>query len=126
MSDAGSKCSKRHNPKTALAEKYKNPKNSGCRKKEWDRILQAGKPVDDTETKDVCCFGFPLDHYRVSLLHILTSFILGKVAKKKSGKRWSFANPPSDPPPPPCLVFFGQFSGEIFFHFFDGKSIYNA
>ena len=25
------------------------------------------------------------------------------------------------------LVFFGQFSGEIFFlHFFDGKSIYNA
>ena len=48
--------------------------------------------------------------------------------KIKSGKKVVFCQPPlGPPPPPPGLVFFGQFSGEIFFlHFFDGKSIYNA
>ena len=46
----------------------------------------------------------------------LALYVLGKVAKKKSGKSVVFCQPPpGPPPPPPCLVFLVKFSGENFF-----------
>ena len=40
--------------------------------------------------------------------------VLGKVAKKNPEKRWSFANPPSDPPPPPVWSFWSIFRWNFF------------
>ena len=59
----------------------------------WEK---ASKPVDDAKTKDVCCFWFPLDHYRVSLLYILISYFALTITITKSNKnkdKWKPCRP---------------------------------